>query len=127
MSRSIDLTDATALDDDEVRYALQRNLLTSAQLAELGLTQTKVSDILAGGEVDRGELPEDEEDSTPTIVPEGLSRVLEDEDEPRDYSEMTNDELRILCIDHDPPLLSGGNKAELIARLEEADEADEEN
>lgn len=151
MSKDLQFDDPADLDEDDLRYAISRGMVSDLQLRELGIEASdkqrlmqhkplRVEEIAntghAGFQVSAEEQAYIEElrrqrsdqGGVPTIVPDGISRALDESDDdetessevpdgagPPDYSEMTGDELRVLCLDRglDP----GGRKAEMIDRL----------
>jgi hypothetical protein len=148
MSREVDVSDAGSLEDDDLQYAVQRDMLTREQLEEVGLdTPEKVAAFLAGDRVDPADKPysgnhlvlsdeevaliekrrakaEAEADATKAEDRIKVSTAVdedEDEEETGDYEGWTNDDLRAELASRD--LSVDGNKADLLARLQEDDAA----
>lgn len=80
MSRHIDMSDLDALDDEELLYLHQRNLITDRQLAELtGGTEDEVGEALKLLAEPRplSEVPHTGDANTSGLDQEGLERKLE--------------------------------------------------
>ncbi len=107
MSREIDIS---ALTDEDVPYILQRPWLAE-QVLHQGYK-------LPSGYYKAQDLPEPE----PEFVAEGGEVVVPEE--PQNYNELTVSDLRDLLAERGLP--TGGNKAELIDRLEEDDGTSED-
>jgi hypothetical protein len=145
-------SDPSSLSEDELRFAIERDMLSPVQLLELGLAEPRqIQAVLRGEEVyDPSTMPysgnylnltEDEvklieerrrqaeEAPTPEIK---VSSAIEEEDEDEDlppYSEWTNKELRAEIAqrnegrDDSDKLPYGDNKEALVSTLEADDNA----
>lgn len=154
MSKTLDLSDLSALDDDDLQYAHQRGLITDAQLAEhLGTDEFTLVDQIAKNGISQGvplsEIANTGDANTRGLTNEDLLKEVErrgllerldnekrgagpaasdDEDDEalveEPYEDARNDDLRAelsrrgLSVD--------GNKTELVQRLREDDEAEDD-
>lgn len=151
MSKEIKLDDVTSLSQEDLMYVAERGQLKPEHLAELGLTEEdlrgmlrlhSVGTVMKTPEQSSRFTPTAEEiehlkrrrarTETPNIDPEGLSQVLqkdddegEEEDEGDGYDQMTNDQIRGLLVnrvDAEGNTLSvEGKKVEMIERLRQHD------
>lgn len=140
MSKDVDQSDLSALNYDDLKYLHDRAQITTAQMAEaLGMKERDLVKKLVEKEpVDMDRVANTGNANTRNLTPEqfqeevdrrraanaGESGQPEAEEEEVEYSSMSNDDLRVELARRN--LSVQGNKAELIARLEEDDASDEE-
>lgn len=152
MSKTIDLSDLSALSEEDLIYAHQRNLIDDEQLAKaVGEDEFELAESIhkqGGQPTPLEEVAHTGDANTAGLTTEQLERELErrrarearetasaagdEEDEELDYSTMSNDELRAEIArrnegrEDEDKLDLTGRKAELIAVLEEDDEDSED-